>query len=135
MRQGQAGQALFETALVLPVMLSLVLAALIVGQLLISSLTLQHALRAAVEQAALSGGDEVLSGQAARMVLAGGIGMQRGTLTVTVQCEPSPCRRYGSVTVALEYRDRYWVPVNLLTIAPDYTLAISATRLVERDQP
>jgi Flp pilus assembly protein TadG len=135
MRQGQAGQALFETALIIPVMLSLIVAALVVGQLLISSLTVQHAVRAAVEQAALSGGDRQRTEQAARTVLVGGIGMQRGTATVTVQCDQTPCRRYGSVTVALEYRDRYWVPVNLLSIAPEYTLAVSATRLLERDQP
>lgn len=135
MQQGQAGQALFETALVIPVMLSLVVAALVVGQLLISSLTVQHAVRAAVEQAALSGGDRQRTEQAARTVLVGGIGMQHGTAAVTVECDQTPCRRYGNVTVAVEYRDRYWVPVNLLSIAPEYTLAVSATRLLERDQP
>ena len=141
------GQALIETALVAPVMLALILGALVVGQLLNSSFTLQHALRAAAEQAALSGGDALSSEQAALAVLAGGIGMSARVITstgsdasasratVTVSCAQTPCRRYDEVTVELRYRDTYWVPLGWMALGEDYEMLVRATRLAEQDQP
>lgn len=135
MARAKHGQALTEMALVLPVMLSVIIAALTVGQLLLSSMTVQHALRAAVQQAALSGGDRFSTEQAARAVLAGGIGMQQGSATLNISCAVTPCRRYDEVTVGLRYTDRYWLPIGIFALNEEYVLEGQATRLVERDQP
>lgn len=134
MTRGQSrGQALVEMALMLPVLLILILGTVCAMQLLLTQLVVFQATRIAAHQAALVGGDDGPAGtvrSVAADVLNNGVGTRADRATVTVTCSARPCRRYSLITVRIDYRDAFWVPIE-----PFVALSLRAQviRIVERD--
>jgi len=117
------GQAAVELALVLPVVLLLVLAALQVGLVARDVVLVQHAAREAARAAAVDGD---VSRIRAAAVEGSGLPADRLEVTVSARGEPGT-----TVTVTVRYRSPTDVPLAGALVA-DRVLDASATMRVER---
>ncbi|ABY34143.1 MAG TPA: pilus assembly protein [Chloroflexus aurantiacus] len=128
------GQTLIEMALALPILLTLVIGLFTVGQILLIHYAVNQAVRAAVHQAALTGGDRAATELAARQALHGSLGIDVAASEVVISCPRRPCRRYDPITVEVRYRASLWATTALLPFSEDLVVRASATRAAERDQ-
>jgi len=140
------GQAMVEMALVIGILLLVILGGLDLLQIAMTHYTVSQAVRASAHQAALIGGPDGANGtwgeggphptgaiaETARTILNSGMVTDARKATITVTCARTPCRRYDSITVRIQYRDSVWAPLpGLLT---DVQANLSATRASEKDR-
>ncbi|MBO9338381.1 pilus assembly protein [Chloroflexus sp. MS-CIW-1] len=129
-----SGQTLIEMALALPILLTLVIGLFTVGQIILTHYAVNKAVRAAVHQAALTGGNRTATETAAYRELNGSLGIDPKTGEVLISCPNRPCRRYDPITVEIRYRVALWTPTALLPFGDEIVVRASATRAAERDQ-
>jgi len=133
-RHGRArAQSLVELALVLGVVLLILFGLLDAIQIVMIKTTLQHAVEAGANQAALIGGEDTTPNgrvtDITKLVLDSGVLTRDGASAITVTCA-APCRRYSAITVAVRYTDRVFVPIGPFG---SFALTASATRASEQD--
>lgn len=127
------GQALIETALVLPVLIFTILGGLDFMQRFLAEYTMNQAARAVAHQAALDGGDRLGNATSTgNNIIDGGIGTKSTRSTIQVSCASNPCRRYAPITVRVTYNDSVWAPMPWLYT--EFTVVRTAVRAAEQDQ-
>ena len=115
-------------------------------QIMMTRYTVSQAVRAAAHQAALIGGPDGRNGKlsvipgsdnangtiadTARLILDSGMATDASKATIHVACSSSPCRRYSSITVRVQYQDSLWVAIPMFS---DVHADLSATRAAEKD--
>jgi hypothetical protein len=123
-----------ELMLVLGLFLLLILGTFNMVQLFLVNYTVNQAVWAAANQAAIDGGAAPSSVVVAELLLNAGVGTSATQAEITVSCAPPGmlCRRYDPITVEIVYQGSYWVPI--APIFDSFTTRARATRPSERDQ-
>lgn len=126
---GERGQAIVEFALVLPVLLVVALAIVLVAELGIARLALQHATAEAARSGALTNDDEQIRGTLAATVAP--LAPDRVTSAISPSQEEAP-RNADPRGSLLTVRASYTLPVPLgLVGLPRFVVTASASRRME----